>query len=194
MKICKKVLAMVLSITLVFYSTLPSLAQENNVQESIVDGKIVEQLKSDLGVEKAEEILAKSSLDDDLSLSDLDDAEFGELNETQVETTESLNESSQLEKIYDSNDELEDDLVQNEIEEEPEEDEPETKAEEEQENTISLLEIEEELEKDIDLTENEEEQEKEVVFVGEESEENADSTDSENVVENTNSSEVGEEN
>ena len=64
----KRLLAMVLSITLIICSTLPSLAQENNVQESTVDGKIVEQLKSDLGVEKAEEILAKSSLDDDLSL------------------------------------------------------------------------------------------------------------------------------
>ena len=166
----KRLLAMVLSITLIICSTLPSLAQENNVQESTVDGKIVEQLKSDLGVEKAEEILGKKSFEDSNDLTSVvsNDEVFGESDEILTVTSESSNESSQLEKTYDSNDELEDDLVQTEIEDEPEEDESE-------------IQIEEEQEKDESLTD-------------EESVENADSTDSESVEENTNSNKEESEN
>lgn len=54
----KKYLAIFLSIAMVMCSTLPSLASENDALQETTESKIVEQLKEDLGEERAEEILS----------------------------------------------------------------------------------------------------------------------------------------
>ena len=60
MKKVKKLVALVLSIAIIMCSTLPSLATGNDVEQTITS-KIVEQLKEDLGEEKATEILNSDS-------------------------------------------------------------------------------------------------------------------------------------
>ena len=60
MKKVKKLVALVLSIAIIMCSTLPSLATGNDVEQTYTS-KIVEQLKEDLGEEKATEILNSDS-------------------------------------------------------------------------------------------------------------------------------------
>ena len=57
MQYIKKYLAILLSIAMVMCSTLPSLASGNDAVYETTESKIVEQLKEDLGEEKANEIL-----------------------------------------------------------------------------------------------------------------------------------------
>ena len=57
MKYVKKCVAICLSIAMVMCGTLPSLASGNDALKEITESKIVEQLKEDLGEERANKIL-----------------------------------------------------------------------------------------------------------------------------------------
>ncbi|MBR1455442.1 MAG: BspA family leucine-rich repeat surface protein, partial [Lachnospiraceae bacterium] len=155
MKFIRSIIAIVLSITLIICSTLPSLAQKNEVQESYVDSKIVEQLKADLGSEKTEKLLSKSLSveNNDFDLVTSDDETFGETNDTQDETTENLNSDMQVELADGVDDESENDSIRLENEEEPEEDMALAEMEYASEEDESLTETEEESEEDASLIE-----------------------------------------
>lgn len=109
MKKIKRILAIILSITMVMCSTLSSFASENDALQEITESKIVEQLKIDLGEERTNEILnvADETIDGNVEEDILSSCEeepeeetsMGEFNEPEEDDTRTGEISEQEEDI-----------------------------------------------------------------------------------------------
>lgn len=163
MKKLKRFLAIIISIVMVMYSTLPSLANGSEEVPETSESKIVEQLKEDLGEEKATEILKNSdvSVDEESETTIVEESEIeSEASETKVEEE---NEKKDVEESVEENEEKT--TFSNE---EPEEDETTVSSEEPEEDATTVSEKESE---EDTITESLEETKKDATNVEETEEE-----------------------
>ena len=124
MKKLKRFLAIIISIVMIMCSTLPSLANGSEEVPETSESKIVEQLKEDLGEEKATEILKNS----DVSVDE----------ESETTAGDDIMSSIKEEPEEESESTVEDDILSS-LEEEPEEETESTVEDEEEETSMGEL-------------------------------------------------------
>ncbi len=123
MKSIRKVLSLILCMSMIICSTLPSFANENDLAETTSESKIVEQLKIDLGEEKAEEIIGSSVDESEIDDSNIESEEINQMEiekETLAEPEEETEAEAEIEAKEDitstENEEADTTLAENEAE------------------------------------------------------------------------------